>query len=62
MKPPIAGPLTPSQLAAQCTILIARVCRCDAAWPMHPGPITRKEMAQIRVQMECLLEASQVGL
>jgi hypothetical protein len=49
--------MTPAALSRALTELVAKECKCSAAWTQHPGEVTEQEMYKIRAGAEILLRA-----
>jgi hypothetical protein len=47
--------MTPAALSRALTELVAKECKCSAAWTQHAGEVTEHEMYKIRAGAEKLL-------
>jgi hypothetical protein len=47
--------LTPSQLNSHVTQIIAESCDCSASWAQHPGPMSQREIDEIKVRFTELM-------
>lgn len=48
--------MKPNELRNQLEAIVAKACKCEAAWTQHPGPVTQNEAIIIRREVALLLE------